>query len=470
MAAGRLANLRLRRERRAGERPRPRDLADARARMDEVSDASRNLVQAERDLLAERTGRQRRSIRLTRAALRLLLLLALVGFVLAILTLLRDLARMAATEQRLAESHERVRAIIEGSHDLIVALDGSGRVLAANAALRERVRELYGKEVEDGGEYLPIFAANPAVHERLRALWARSLSGEDFETLVASMSGGEARQYELRFAAMRSASGRILGSAMTARDVTSRLEAEAALRHQKEELARSNEELERFAYVASHDLKEPLRMVVSYTQLLERRYKGKLDADADEFIRFAVDGAMRMHAMIDGLLEFSRAGPGDAALRPEDAERSCALALANLQSAIAEAGAEVTRERLPVVLTRGGQLHRVFQNLAANALKFRSRDRRPVLRFSARREGGEWTFSVADNGIGIPPEHLRDVFALFKRLHTRKEYPGTGLGLAICKKIVEGHGGRIWVESKLGEGSTFHFTAKAAEAADQKAL
>ena len=240
-------------------------------------------------------------------------------------------------------------------------------------------------------------------------------------------------------------------------------QANASLGRQKDELQRSNEELERFAYVASHDLKEPLRMVVSYTQLLQRRYQGKLDADADAFIAFAVDGATRMRDLIDGLLEYSRVSRGDDPVEAVDAEQALLRALVDAEDAVARAGARVEHASLPVVLACRGQLHRVFQNLIANGVKFQPAGRPAVVRIGARRDGDWWVFSVADNGIGIPPEHLGEIFALFKRLHRQREYPGTGLGLAICKRIVECGGGRIWVESEPDKGSTFFFTARAAD-------
>jgi signal transduction histidine kinase len=233
------------------------------------------------------------------------------------------------------------------------------------------------------------------------------------------------------------------------------------LRARGAELARSNEELERFAFAASHDLKEPLRMVVSYTQLLERRYKGKLDAQADEFIGYAVDGAKRMADLIDGLLEFSRAGRDAPRAELVDLDLCLDAALRNLRAALQEAGARVERGPLPRVLGSRAELSRVLQNLVGNALKFRA-ERAAVVRVSAERRGPEWVIAVADNGIGLAPDDAGKVFRLFTRLHTKTRYPGTGLGLAICKKLVESRGGRIWIVGRPGEGSTVFFTARAA--------
>ena len=230
------------------------------------------------------------------------------------------------------------------------------------------------------------------------------------------------------------------------------------------ELARSNEELEQFAYVASHDLQEPLRMVASYVGLLERRYRGRLDSDADDFIEFAVDGARRMQALLNGLLDLSRVGTRGGELEPTESEAALRDALINLEQAIGEAGAEVSHEPLPAVLGDRVQLTQLFQNLISNAVKFNATDR-PRVTVSASRSGTMWEFAVADNGIGIDPAHFDRIFQVFQRLHTRDTYEGTGIGLAVCRKIVERHGGAIWPESAKGQGTTFRFTLKAGEAA-----
>jgi two-component system, sensor histidine kinase and response regulator len=225
----------------------------------------------------------------------------------------------------------------------------------------------------------------------------------------------------------------------------------------QEELARSNRDLEQFAYAASHDLQEPLRMVATYTQLLAERYQGKLDSDADKFIHYAVDGAVRMQKLVQDLLAFSRVGRPGMVLESTNCNSVLEGVLKNLEGAIQESGAVVEHTQLPLVMADSSQLAQVFQNLIGNAIKFHGSEP-PAIRVEAKRQRKDWVFSVDDNGIGISPEHAEDVFVIFRRLHTRADYPGNGIGLSICKKIVEQHGGRIWVESGLGHGSTFKFT------------
>jgi signal transduction histidine kinase len=245
--------------------------------------------------------------------------------------------------------------------------------------------------------------------------------------------------------------------------VLAELEKEVKVRRRIEaELKRSNAELEQFAYVASHDLQEPLRMVASYVQLVARRYRGKLDEDADEFIQFAVDGATRMQALINDLLAYSRVGSKGKPLLPTNLDSVLDDALANLSVRLKETKAEVTRASLPPVVADSSQLTQLFQNLIGNALKFVA-DSHPRLRVVAASDEGLVRVSISDNGIGIDPRFEKRIFEVFQRLHTREEYPGTGIGLAVCRKIVERHGGRIWVESEPGRGATFHFTLRPAE-------
>jgi signal transduction histidine kinase len=229
------------------------------------------------------------------------------------------------------------------------------------------------------------------------------------------------------------------------------------LEQKAQELARSNDDLREFAYAISHDLKEPLRVIDGFVKLLAKRYKGKLSSDADNFMEYIVDGVKRMQLMIKDLLDYSLVGTQVKDLELIDSPRIIEQALLNLRTAVEESGAEVTFDPLPKVMADASQLTRLFQNLIGNAIKFRGKEPLKIHISSEQRET-KWIFSVRDNGIGIDPKQIERIFVVFQRLHTREEYPGTGIGLAICKKIVERHGGRIWVESEPGKGSTFFFT------------
>jgi signal transduction histidine kinase len=245
-----------------------------------------------------------------------------------------------------------------------------------------------------------------------------------------------------------------------------RLQAETNLALKCEELARSNGDLEQFAYVASHDLQEPLRMVAAYTELLAERYHGKLDEDADKFISYAREGALRMQVLIQDLLAFSRVGRKNGPLEDVDCGELIKEVLQTLTPAIAESRAVVTHENLPTVQAHRTQMAQVFQNLIGNAIKFRANEP-PKIAVHAERQNRAWLFSVTDNGIGIEPDSAAKIFEVFQRLHARSDYPGNGIGLAICKKIVERYGGSIWVDSQTGAGSTFKFTMPV-KTADEK--
>jgi PAS domain S-box-containing protein len=254
--------------------------------------------------------------------------------------------------------------------------------------------------------------------------------------------------------------GCIKGIRSMIQDITERKRVEEALKEKTDDLTRSNKDLEQFAYVASHDLQEPLRMVTSYVQLLAKRYEGKLDSDANDFIGFAVDGAARMGKLINDLLTYSRVGTQGKELSPTDSEAVLTQSVNDLKVTIEENRALVTHDPLPTVMADRPQLGQLFQNLIGNAIKFRGTEP-PRVHISASRNGNGWIFSVRDNGIGIDPEYSERIFIIFQRLHSRQEYAGTGIGLAVCKKIVERHGGRIWVESEVGKGATFYFTLPA---------
>ncbi len=241
-------------------------------------------------------------------------------------------------------------------------------------------------------------------------------------------------------------------------DITARKKSEQALAKAAGELRRSNQELEQFAYIASHDLQEPLRMVIGFLNLLDERYKPQLDATATKYINFAVDGARRMSQLISDLLAYSRVEHIGPNIQPIELNKAVDSAMANLRNSIQESGASITHEELPTVPGNMTQLSQLFQNLLGNAIKFRREGIPPNIQVGCRLKGDHWVIRVKDNGIGIAPEYHDKIFMIFQRLHGRDKYPGTGIGLAICKKIVERHGGSIWIDSKPGEGTTFLFT------------
>jgi light-regulated signal transduction histidine kinase (bacteriophytochrome) len=244
-------------------------------------------------------------------------------------------------------------------------------------------------------------------------------------------------------------------------DITDRKQAEEALERKTEELERSNRELQMFAYVTSHDLQEPLRGIASFTQLLAKRYGKDLDSEAQEFMKFITDGTTRMQQLIHDLLAFSRVQTRGEPFSPVDINNVLEEVKVNLRVAIEETGAVLTTDPLPVITADRTQIIQVFQNLIQNAIKFRKKDETPRVHVTAERNGDEWVFSVRDNGIGIEPQYFEKIFVIFQQLHSKGEYPGTGIGLAIAKRIIERHGGRIWVESEPGRGSTFSFTIPA---------
>ena len=293
---------------------------------------------------------------------------------------------------------------------------------------------------------------------KLEAIVSRGESFEDYE-VARDFPGGGPRAMLLNARLLRQAESDAPLILLAVEDVTERRKFEALANDHAASLARSNRDLEEFAYVASHDLQEPLRMVVSYTQLLARRYTGKLDRDADEFIAYAVDGAKRMQRLISDLLDYSRLARKEVPLQPASAEEAFADALSALSAALADSGAKIEKDPLPAIRADQSQLIQLFQNLLGNALKFRSAVPL-VIRVCAERDGAFWSFTVQDNGIGIDPQYFEKVFIIFERLHG-VDVPGTGIGLALCRKIVQRHGGRIWIESPPAGGTALRFTLPA---------
>jgi len=375
--------------------------------------------------------------------------------------------------QDLSLKHRLLQSVVEGTSDPIYIRDREDRFVLANSACAKLFhrgeKEMAGIRLSDlmpDGTYRVIADSD---REIMRIGTTRTVEE------IAEVDGID-RIFLTTKGPYRDADNNIIGTIGIARDITelrrldaARLEvlthdirvrksAEEHLANTVAELKRSNDELEQFAYIASHDLQEPLRMVASYTQLLAERYKGRLDTDADEFIAFAADGANRMQQLILDLLAYSRAGANVGEPHKIASERALQVALANLQTAVAESGAVVTHDVLPVITMDDRQLTQILQNLIGNAIKYRGIEPPRVHISCISSDSGEWIFSVRDNGLGIESQYFEKIFVLFQRLHGREEFEGTGIGLAICKKLLDRIGGRVWVESRPQEGSVFSFS------------
>jgi chemotaxis family two-component system sensor kinase Cph1 len=418
--------------------------------------------------------------------------IGLVGILSGMRRLERREDERSAAEEKLANSETFLSNIVESIQDGISVLDSDLTIVRTNPTMEQwysHAMPLVGKKCFEAYHKADHPCETCPVAQTLRT------GLTTYEVVPRKGERGDIDGWlELyAFPLIAPGSGQVSGVIEYFRDISDRKRAEEALRASEErhvaeleqgikertselvvaneqlineinerkqvesELQRSNEELQQFAYVASHDLREPLRMISSYVQLLQRRYRDKIDQDADEFIAFAVDGAKRMQGLIDGLLQYSRVGTHGKPFGRVDCETVLEKALTNLQVLIKESGAQVTFDPLPTVSADSTQLVQLFQNLIDNACKFRD-DATPQIHVSARLESGQWLISVSDNGIGIDPEYADRIFIIFQRLHSREEFSGTGLGLAICKKIVERHGGRIWVEFGNRKGTTFCFT------------
>jgi PAS domain S-box-containing protein len=367
------------------------------------------------------------------------------------------LQRRKQAEASLFRERAFMRQVIDATPGFVFVKDWDGRFLLGNKGIARHygtgTSAIEGRTVAD-------FNSNPQEVERFIRDDREVMRSRELKLIaeepVTSADGRKGWYTTIKVPLLEpdGTCTKILG---VSTEITDRRQAEQRLKETADELARSNKDLEEFAYVASHDLQEPVRMVQSFMQLLAERYGGQLDETAREYIAFAVDGADRLHQLILALLDYSRVG-SRAALLPLDLNASLDLALNNLGPLIRETGTEIQREPLPTVRGDETQLTQLLQNLICNAMKYHRPGVTPAINIGVRRQDAERVIWVRDNGIGIPEEHFERIFQMFQRLHTSQEYPGTGIGLAICKKIVERHGGRIWVESDPGRGSTFFFT------------
>lgn len=387
-----------------------------------------------------------------------IILFGLITILLCILVISTAAFATYNAERKLLKSEKLSRLLVENRKDYaIFSLDNEGNVTSWNAGA-ERLLGYTSEEVL-GKSHSYFFSNEDKLKNKPNELlelvrkekqieyqgWRIKKNREPFwATMTMSVILGKNNE--------------MVGFTKLLRNSTLQKEADDKMKELIIRLERSNKELERFAYIASHDLQEPLRMVSSYTQLLAKKYKDKLDPEAQEFINYAVDGALRMQELIIDLLSYSRIATKGNPFVPLDSELILTQALQNLSVTIQETGAKITHDKLPSVIGDNIQLLQVFQNLISNAIKFHDKNTTPEIHIFASELSNEWCICFKDNGIGIPPESHEKIFLIFQRLHSRYEYSGTGVGLAICKKIIDRHGGKIWVESKPGEGATFCFT------------
>jgi two-component system sensor kinase FixL len=372
--------------------------------------------------------------------------------------IVRDITARRHGEQALAESEARFRAIFESAVDGIVTVDEAGIVASFNPAA-SRIFGYTAQEVVGRNVSMLMPEPDRGRHDDYMGTYLRTetkkIIGIGREVVGVRKDG---TKFPMDLAVSETPIGERRVFTGIVRDITDRKRAEESLAKQREDLARSNVELERFAYVASHDLQEPMRTVRSFAQLLQRRHAAQFEGDAAEYMQFITEGVQRMQTLINDLLAYSRVSSQGAAFAPAHCDQILLMVLQSLHSTIEQQKAKITADPLPTVLGDSTQLGQVLQNLLSNAIKFRRRERRPEIHVSAESRKNEWVFAVRDNGIGIEPQYFERIFIIFQRLHTIEEYGGTGIGLAICKKIIERHGGRIWVESTAGEGTMFYFS------------
>ncbi|MDI6723277.1 MAG: PAS domain S-box protein [Methanobacterium sp.] len=375
-----------------------------------------------------------------------------------ILAISRDISERKKAELALKESEELLKTTIESSPDSITVTDLDLNIILCNQA----TVDMYGVSSKDDIIGLNAFElVDPKDRGKLVEVVQKSLLNMEIVHLEINLFTKDKKESfpaEISGNIIKDAHGKPISFVAITKDITERKKAEKELKDTIEELTRSNNELQQFAYITSHDLQEPLRAISSYAGLLKRRYGGQLDQDADDFIEFMIDGSRRMKEMIQALLEYSRVGTKGGDFKVFNVEKSLEIALNNLSVSIDENKAVINHDPLPDIFADPNQITRVFQNLIGNAIKFRKEDEPPEIYISAQKSEDEWVFSVSDNSIGMEQEYTDKIFEIFRRLHPIGEYRGAGIGLAIVKRIIDRHGGHIWVESQLGKGSTFYFT------------
>ncbi len=377
----------------------------------------------------------------------------------AILNILEDVNEAKEELEKatvaLTESEEKYRDLVENINDVFYATDENGTITYISPIV-SHIMDYHPEDII-GRPFMEFIHEDDL--ERIMEAFTDIVAGNlhPSEYRVMKKDGGY-QWVRTSSRPIKDENGKLLGLRGVLSDIQEKKEREERLEKALTDLEKSNKELEQFAYVASHDLQEPLRMVSSYLQLLNRRYGENLDDTAKEFIDFAVDGSTRMSGLIQDLLKFSRVGTKGKPFEPTEMKEVVDTALKNLEIAIQDHEATVSVDEMPVASVDAGQMVQLFQNLIGNAMKFNRPGMAPEVKVGLGGSDTEWEFTIADNGIGIPEDQLERVFVIFQRLHPREEYDGTGIGLAVCKRIVERHGGRIWVESAEGEGSTFHFT------------
>jgi PAS domain S-box-containing protein len=372
---------------------------------------------------------------------------------------MKDISTAKQAEADLIQSEQKFRAIFDGMFQFMGVLTPAGILIEANRTALDAIGANSDDVIGQMFWATPWWTNSPVLQEQLKDAIVRAARGElvrfEAEHILADQT---AIFVDFTLKPVFDEAGKVIMLIPEGRDITDRRQAELELQNQKQDLARSNAELQQFAYVASHDLQEPLRMITSYLELLERRYKGQLDERADKFIAYAVDGATRMQTLINDLLSYSRVGTSTQDWKTVDCEKIVQNVLSNLHLSIIQSCAVITHDALPTVNADSSQLTQLFQNLISNAIKFHREEEVPQIHIGVDCTNGKWLFSIQDNGIGMEAQYLERIFIIFQRLHSKTEYPGTGIGLAVCKKIVERHGGHLRVESQPDHGSTFYFT------------